>query len=430
MRSLMLTAFLASALLPATACNLYFSGGDDDPPCDEWGGGWADAPDLQESELLRNPDTGICEDWSWGGGGPGPWPCDSECGPCATPAGDGEINPSTSSSPTPAGDEPSGSESSPGAARLPPPTWGHCESSCTGLDEQTCLATDRCRGIYDQGSVGPGQFRECWETDYDDYGVADCEGLDGYSCSTSDACVAVHEFSCDDGTTDSEDSNGLSIPECAAYFLSCHNEAPQGEGCYGDDECGEAYSCNASEICLSPPGGGESGKDAPGVCYGFCVPDICPYINIYVDCPEGYTKTCPPFGCEADCTCEPIDPGECNGDVFCLSLPPTCDAGSTPGIADGCWTGACIPLAECPETACDDIGAESMCIAREDCSAYYVGENCSCDASGCTCAESLFESCALDDTPYERNSMRPSWGASFPQAPVHPPRPALAVFGL
>jgi len=38
--------------------------------------------------------------------------------------------------------------------------------------------------------------------------------------------------------------------------------------------------------------------------------------------------------------------GTC-GPAACAMPPPTCPAGTTPGVASGCWTGACIPSAFC-----------------------------------------------------------------------------------
>ena len=384
MRSLFLTAFLATALLPAMGCNLYFNGGGGDPCEDEWGGGGA--AELPSAPLLlRNPETGVCEDF---GGWGGPYPCDDACGPC-----DNAVPPQITPAPVPAGDEPDG-ESAPSfedqADPAPQPTWGYCDSYCEGLEEGSCLATDGCRGIYaEDGNGGAGEFLECWSTDQEATDIVNCEGLDAYSCSTSDACIAVHQYACGGSSTDSD---GFSEPECVpGNFVSCHSEGSQGEGCYGDQDCGSNETCNAADICLPPPGNGDGEADL-AVCYGYCVPADCPPFEL--ECPDGYEKICPPDSfCDAGCSCEPIAPGECDGDVFCESLPPKCEKGTTPGIANGCWTGECIDLSQCPDSNCGDIVGESMCIARDDCSAYYVGDDCSCDASGCTCAQWNFDSC-------------------------------------
>lgn len=339
MRPYLLTSLLVLTL-PLTACNFYF--GDDDPdPC-EYGGPYANtgsAP-LQEAQLLRNPQSGTCEDFGWSN----PYPCDSECGPCDYPA-----------------DEP-------GGAQAPEPTWGFCESYCTGLDQDSCLATDGCRGIFSGGGLDTGTFEECWQTDRGGAPVIDeCEGLDAYSCSQQDSCIAEHYVLCVDPLPGSgqEPNFGCTID----FFAACHNETGEDPtGCYGDQDCGEGFSCNAAEVCLPPPSDGDcdpssGGCGVPAVCYGYCVAD-------------------------------PVDPGECDGEVLCDVLPPLCEAGTTPGIADGCYTGACIDLSLCPKTECAEIAGESMCVARQDCDAFYVGVDCSCDANGCSCSSWDYDSCS------------------------------------
>jgi hypothetical protein len=90
---------------------------------------------------------------------------------------------------------------------------------------------------------------------------------------------------------------------------------------------------------------------------------------------------------------DPIDPGTCNGEVLCDSLAPLCGPGMTPGIKDGCWTGFCIPLDQCEPSACNQINSEALCVARQDCTGYYRGINCSCEGNMCSCSDWLFDSC-------------------------------------
>jgi len=42
--------------------------------------------------------------------------------------------------------------------------------------------------------------------------------------------------------------------------------------------------------------------------------------------------------------------GTCHGQVACRAEPPTCPANTTPGVANGCWTGSCIPNSVCATT--------------------------------------------------------------------------------
>lgn len=47
------------------------------------------------------------------------------------------------------------------------------------------------------------------------------------------------------------------------------------------------------------------------------------------------------------CVPEGSYPGTCWDEVACRAEPPSCPSGTTPGIANACYTGACIPLALC-----------------------------------------------------------------------------------
>ncbi len=51
-----------------------------------------------------------------------------------------------------------------------------------------------------------------------------------------------------------------------------------------------------------------------------------------------------PFGL---CVPEGKSPGNCQSPITCDALPPTCPTGTTPGRANSCWTGACIPTSLC-----------------------------------------------------------------------------------
>lgn len=45
-----------------------------------------------------------------------------------------------------------------------------------------------------------------------------------------------------------------------------------------------------------------------------------------------------------------VDPGTCEG-AACRQAEPSCPSGTTPGVANGCYTGACIP-----NTFCNTLG--------------------------------------------------------------------------
>ena len=334
-----------SSLISATSagCFIYFD--DDDPDCDLGG---IDLPTAADSAAppalgLRNPYSGQCEyfgdPWPW------PWPCDDRCGPCPVP--------------TPVEDD--------GLTRQPAPTtgpsvgvalpsWGYCESECSGLEETTCLNVSGCRGIYSPD----GLYRECWSVDQTGPEPADfCAGLDAWNCSRHDNCIAIHDWSC--ATPGQPDPRPGSF--CGAgEFLRCDFE-PESRGCYDNSECPNGYRCTAEDVCGTPPDC-DPAVGCDSVCYGVCVPEF--------------------------------DPSDCFGEVYCDSLPPECPPNTIPGRRNGCWTGQCIPVELCegpPPPECGFITDEATCIANIQCSPLYRGIECQCDADGCRCADWEFLSC-------------------------------------
>jgi hypothetical protein len=227
-----LTVGIALALLlVAPACGFYF-GGDDDP-CDvDFGGGDSAGAQAEPAPTgLLNPDTGQCE--FFGNPFPPPFPCDSECGPCV-----------------------GGAEQPPDA--VPQPSWGFCESFCTGLDEATCLDTSGCRAGYVDGGDDPDVFSDCWMTDQGGPIQGDCTGLDAYSCSLHDDCKAIHTNACD--------PNGDKlVPACLGAFSQCQNET----GGVDPGNCFDEVLCDGPTPECPP-------NTLPGVkdgCYtGFCIP--------------------------------------------------------------------------------------------------------------------------------------------------------------
>ena len=279
---------LAGVLLVSAGSGcIFYSDDDDDCLYGTGEGGQGAEADPAYDPGIRNPETGQCEYWGGGGGGGG---CNDPCNPCP--------------------DVPTDED------RAPAPTWGFCESQCTGLDESTCTATGGCRAIYvssciDDDCIDEPLFADCWSTDMTGpIQGGGCEGLDSYTCSMHDDCSAVHHQVCDEG--------GF--------------------------------------------------QEAPAACagaFGYCTS-------------EG----------------DPVDPGNCYEPVTCDQTAPECPDGTTPGIRNGCYTGYCIPLANCEaQPACGEIPAEASCIARTDCTPIYRGENCSCEDTVCTCESWVYEEC-------------------------------------
>lgn len=167
-----------------------------------------------------------------------------------------------------------------------------------------------------------------------------CEGLNEATCTNTSGCRAIYN-----GST----------------FYECWGVAPSGPiesiSCTGLD----AQECSRHDNCVA--------FHAPGT-------------------PIGSFMSCGPERM-------PQDPGSCVGEVTCNSLPPQCPAGTIAGRRNGCWTGYCIPYADCDQLpACDTLG-EVECIGRTDCAPTYVGQNCTCTMSGCTCQSWLFDACKV-----------------------------------
>ncbi len=191
-----------------------------------------------------------------------------------------------------------------------------------------------------------------------DWGTCEgtCEQLDETACLQAEECRGSYLDTC------VMRQDGQSCEFVEITFNECWAITPGGgfaeEGCstYAADECARHNECSA--VHASSDGNGVGG-------FAYCI--------------------------DEDAGGEP---GTCNGEVLCESVPPECPAGTTPGIGESCWTGYCIPLDECEAEPACELQSEQDCIARADCSATYRGENCTCEGSDCTCADWVYESCS------------------------------------
>ncbi len=356
MKNLLCTSALLALLSGAGGCTLYFGGGDDGDDCVYEG-----AADEALAVGYRNPDTGVCEDW-WGGGGGG-------CGYYGDDA-DAEA-----------------------ADPAPLPDWAMCWGYCEGLDEASCLGTSGCRVAY-SGEA----FYGCWGTaPTGPIQGGGCEGLDAYSCSLHDDCTAHYTGGLtDDGVWEE------------TRFSFCANE-PWAVGCYSDLECPGGYTCNAEEVCGSPPGcGGEDGGACPDVCYGTCVPagggceavdcgmgshcELECYDPCDSDSPEPMGGGCAPV-CNPACIpdtwlCEGVDCGAGNH----------CEEVCTDSIPGSCWS-SCVP--DAPTPTCEELTDETACDARAECTPVYTGYGCTCDPDGsCDCVSWEFARCESAVMPF------------------------------
>ncbi len=272
--------FLLSA---ASACSFY----SDDDDC-QYGGAQADGEGAAQYDPgQRNPDTGVCEYFGGGGGGGG---CGDPCNPCT--------------------DVPTGED------RAPAPTWGFCESQCTGLDEATCTAASGCRAIYtsnciDRDCIDEPLYVDCWSTDMQGpIQGGGCEGLDAYTCSMHDDCSAVHYPACDQAG----DAEPAPVPCGAGPFGYCASEGdPIDPG-----NCYEPVTCDAATPDC-PDG------TTPGIkngCYtGYCIPlDQCedaPACETLADEASCIARSdCQPMGWGENCTCDDNDVCTCETWVY------------------------------------------------------------------------------------------------------------------
>jgi hypothetical protein len=302
-----------------SGCQLYF-GGDDEPPVTcGYGGYGAPEPDIGTApeQLLRNPQTGECE--SFGGGGGGGWNncyydeyydqcvCDDYAEPTSPPA----------------------------------PNWPACESSCSILDEETCLSEPGCQVAYwEQNTPTPPLFRGCYATGGYGGGSGSCFNLDAYECAQRDTCSIF--YSADYPMAKSSEPSW-------SQFTQCRPE-PTTAGCSTVD-CGTGYHCE--ETCYPGTGGTQ--------CTPMCVPDQ-GYGCANIDCGAGY---------ECVETCDTMDPSTMGG-----TFPGQC-------------YGSCVPL-----TACEALTTEAACNGRSDCTSVYDGENCTCYPGGyCECEILTWDHC-------------------------------------
>ena len=319
----------ALAALTLGGCQLYF-GGDDEPPppCGYGEPGWG-TDDGYPSNLLRNPQTGDCEEFGGYGGGGGCY-YDENYG-CACPETD--------------------------IATPPVPNWPACESSCTLLDEDTCLAEPGCQVAYweDQANTpNTSLFRGCYATTGGPDIYTSCFNLDAYECAQHDNCSIFYTATYDHPPP--LGGGGTMPVDSYAQFTQCRPE-PTNAGCAAVD-CGPGFHCEDS--CYpTPPAPGNT--MTPPQCTPMCVPDSgtgCAAI----DCGPGY---------ECVETCDTMDPTT-NGDCF-------------PGQ---CY-GSCVPT-----TACESLTTEGACNARGDCTSVYNGDDCTCYPGGyCECQILTWDHC-------------------------------------
>lgn len=165
-----------------------------------------------------------------------------------------------------------------------------------------------------------------------------CEGLDETTCKSTSGCRAAY---------------------AGDSFYQCWATAPSGPVQGGDCSTYDALECSRHDDCVA--------RHATGS----------------------------PIGSFLSCAAESSvqDPGSCVGTVTCNETPPDCPTGTLPGIRNACYTGYCIPYAQCDQLpACSEL-TEVACVGRSDCSPTYEGVGCTCNGTSCTCQSWVFDSC-------------------------------------
>ncbi len=135
-----------------------------------------------------------------------------------------------------------------------------------------------------------------------------CDPLDETACAADDKCRIVRDARCAISGT------------CETDFLGClpTDDVQANVACVGAD----AETCSRDPACIA------------------------------------YHLTSDGCGLDGGCghvfvMCMPADvsSGRCFDPVTCADAPPACASGKTPGVADGCYTGACIPTGLCEPQA-------------------------------------------------------------------------------
>ncbi|HEY6033803.1 MAG TPA: hypothetical protein VIV58_06075 [Kofleriaceae bacterium] len=268
------------------------------------------------------------------------------------------------------------------------PNWGQCGTACDGLDENTCIATPSCHAAYlakTQGETGPTttSFLGCWATaqGYASQPPTECAGLDAQSCSERDFCSMVYT------------SNMVSSQQ----FGSCIDEkqgacgidinCPMGSHC--EQQCTPCNSMGCQDTCAPTCVPDAGWGECTGQITCNSAPPACP-----ANTTAGIANGCWTGYCIPSSACGTPNPGTCYDTVTCGSAPPACPSGTLPGVVNGCWSGYCIPTASCEQPACETLASEAACSARADCTPVYTGTDCTCTMTGgCTCATETYAKC-------------------------------------
>ena len=218
----------------------------------------------------------------------------------------------------------------------------------TGGDDQICAATPGVAISLRDPSTGQceafdtGGCRGIPVPDWAECGGA-CDALDEPTCLATAHCRAVYTGTAPDLTYD---GCWGTAPQASLAGVACANLDPQ--QCSEDDECAAVFAATPSspplawETCAAEPSAlGPGTCDAGVTCRA--QPPACPSGTRPGEDGICYTGYCIPM---ADCGAASV-PGACSG-ALCNLAPPACPSGTEPGVTDHCWSGYCIPISACP----------------------------------------------------------------------------------
>jgi hypothetical protein len=203
-------------------------------------------------------------------------------------------------------------------------------------------------------------------------------GSDGYYQCSGDNCTWVSS-TCPAGQGSGSGFECTMSTDCAAGCYCASGTCEEGGFCTTDGDCGTGFHCNTGRSSCEPN------------------PPQPPGCKVDSDCNQNGGQFCDvPTG-----TCTQ---GSCAGDITCNTVAPTCAVGSVPLIYNGCYTGGCLATDTCSDApVCGHINDEGNCLDRADCTAVYVGLNCTnaqtgqaCHSgdAGCTCQSFSFDHCS------------------------------------
>ncbi|MGE3768884.1 MAG: hypothetical protein AB7L94_41920 [Kofleriaceae bacterium] len=175
--------------------------------------------------------------------------------------------------------------------------------ACQTFTQPTC---DHQCGPCPGGAIYIPPWGEC---------ASPCIGLSESACMADSQCRVARSH-------DDYYSQWTGVDDYMGCYPLNTGPAPDVERCEGLD----AEQCAWQSDCTALYDG------EPGQCNAF-TPEACIGAAFRQCIPEART-----------------DPGECTP-AACRQVPPSCPSGTTPGVANSCYTGACIPTQLCEAIA-------------------------------------------------------------------------------